>query len=141
MAKCTYVHEPARRKIERIVELLELPMIWTEVAEALHCHPSTASRYLWHLARQPMPRRIHVHAWVDDEKTLRKIPVFKAGNGTNKRKPPALTDAEKFQRIQADPVRYAQRKEKYRVYWHLSRGQPVPARQRQEASPFSALGI
>ncbi|MGZ3640529.1 MAG: hypothetical protein ACXVCX_22080, partial [Ktedonobacterales bacterium] len=78
MAKSTYTKTPATVKMDRIVEMLEFEdMIWTQVADKLHVHKQTASRYLWHMALQPMPRRIHVCGWTEDEKSFRKIPVFR----------------------------------------------------------------
>lgn len=139
MAKSTYTKQPAIVKMQRIVDMLEgEEMIWTQVAEKLYMHKQTASRYLWHMANQT-PRRIHVCRWVDDEASARKIPVFTAGDKPNKRKPKALTSAEVFARIQADPVRYSKRKAKYRAEWHRKKGQPVPPP--PVASPFAALGI
>lgn len=140
MAKSTYTKTPAMVKMDRIAEMLKYEdMIWTEVAAKLHVHKQTASRYLWHMALQPMPRRIHVSGWTEDEKSFRKIPVFRSGNGMNKRKPKPLTAAEVFARIQADPIRYARRCEKYRIKWHQQKGQPVPPR--RVANPFAALGV
>lgn len=137
MTKSTYTQAAARIKMQRIVEMLEgEEMIWTQVAEKLCTHKQTASRYLWHMARQS-PRLIHVCNWVEDEETGRKIPVFTAGDKPNKRKPKPLTYAEVFARIQADPVRHAKRREKYRTEWHQKKGQPVPPR--PAASPFAAL--
>lgn len=139
MAKSTYTKGPAAVKMDRIAEMLEEEeMIWTQVADKLHCHKQTASRYLWHMARQN-PRRIHVCSWVEDEASFRKIPVFAAGNKPNKRKPKPLTYAEVFARIQADPVRHTKRLEKYRAEWHRKKGQPIPPR--PIASPFAALFI
>jgi hypothetical protein len=139
MAKSTFEKRPAVIKMQRIVDMLEgEQMIWTQVAEKLCAHKQTASRYLWHMARQT-PRRIYVCKWIDDPKSARKIPVFTAGDKPNKRKPKPLTAAEVFARIQADPVRYFKRREKYRVQWHKNKGQPVPPR--PVASPFAALGI
>jgi hypothetical protein len=139
MAKSTYTTAPALLKMDRIVAMLkEDDLIWTQVAEKLHIHRQTASRYLWHMV-QETPRRIHICSWIEDEKTFRKIPVFAAGNKPNKRKPKRLTSEEVFARIQADPVRHAKRREKYRVEWHLRKGRPVPPR--PVASPFAALGL
>jgi hypothetical protein len=139
MAKSTFTKTPAAVKMDRIVALLETEdMIWTQVAEKLYVHKQTASRYLWYMARQT-PRRIHVCRWTEDEKSFRKIPVFRAGDKPNKRKPKPLTPAEVYARIQADPMRYGKRKEKYRVEWHRRKGQPVPPR--PVANPFAALGL
>jgi hypothetical protein len=139
MTRNTYTQRPALVKMDRIVELLEVEdMIWTEVAAKLHVHKQTVSRYLWHMVRQS-PRRIHICAWVEDEATFRKIPVFRAGHAPNKKKPKRLTPDEVFARILADPARHAKRCEKYRAEWHRRKGQPVPPR--RAASPFAALGV
>lgn len=139
MAKSTYTQAAAVLKMDRIAAMLQdEDLIWTQVAEKLHVHKQTASRYLWHMAQQT-PRRIHVCRWVEDEASFRKIPMFRAGDKPNKRKPKPLTYAEVYARIQADPMRYGKRKEKYRADWHRNKGQPVPPR--PTASPFAALGI
>lgn len=140
MAKSTYTYAAAMVKMDRIVAMLEQDdMICAEVAGKLHVHKQTASRYLWHMAQQPQPRRIHVCGWTEEEKSFRKIPVFRAGNAPNKRKPKRLSPAEVFARIQADPARHAQRREKYRIEWHRKKGQPTPPR--PIANPFAALGV
>lgn len=127
-------------KMDKIVEALALPMDFREVAAVLHTHPQTASRYLWHMVRLPLEeKRIYISGWIEDEKTFRKIPQFRAGNKPNKRKPAPLTYQEVFQRIQADPVRHAKRMAKYRAEWHKAKGRtPPPSR---VASPFAALGL
>lgn len=139
MGKSTYVHKAAVLKMDRIVELLVEPMSCEDIAAKIFCHFQTASRYLWHMARMPKPRRIYVYKWVEDKKTGRKMPLFMAGNESNKRKPPRLTSAEIYKRIQADPLRYAKRKEKYRADWHVKKGRPAPAH--RVASPFAVLGM
>lgn len=138
--KNTYTQHSAELKKQRIVAMLKgAALTWTEVADLLHCHKQTASRYLWHMARQPQPRLIHVARWVEDEASGRKIPAFIAGNGSNKKKPPPLTSAEVFSRIQADTARYSKRKAKYRADWHRKKGQPIPVK--PATSPFAALGV
>lgn len=137
MAKSTYTKGPAAVKMDRISQMLDgEEMIWTEVAEKLFVHKQTASRYLWHMVQQN-PRRIHISRWVEDKKSARKIPVFTAGNKPNKRKPKPLTYAEVFARIQADPLRYGKRKEKYRAAWHTNKGRAAPPR--RVADPFAML--
>lgn len=137
MAKSTYTKGPAAVKMDRIADMLDgEEMIRTEVAAKLFVHKQTASRYLWHMARQT-PRRIHVCRWVEDKKSGRKIPVFTAGDKPNKRKPKPLTYAEVFARIQADPLRYSKRKEKYRAAWHMKNGGIAPPR--RVADPFALL--
>lgn len=139
MGKSTFTRTPALVRIERIVAMLIEPMTWTEVAELLYTHPQTASRYLWHLARQERPRRIHVAKWIEDPECGRKIPVFKAGDRLNKKKPPRLTSAEVFARIQVDPARREKRREGMRLCDLRRNGKAPP--QKTTASPFAALGL
>jgi hypothetical protein len=137
MAKSTFTYAAAVRNMDRIAAMLvDEEMIWTEVAEKLHLHKQTASRYLWHMARLEQ-RRIYVCKWADDPATARKIPVFTAGDKPNKRKPKRLTPHQVYKRLQADTARYEARKKKYRATWHSKKGQPIPLH--PSSTPFGAL--
>lgn len=132
--------EPSLKKMARIVEIVgETALTWREVAAKLHVHEKTASRYLWAMAREAAPRRIHIEKWVPDPKTGYWVPAFMAGNAPNKRKPKALTDAEKYKKLQKDPLKYAARLANTRRYLARRDGRAEPTR--IVASPFAALGV
>jgi len=113
MTRRTYTFErgPARRNIERILELLDgQSLTEPEICQQLHMSPLNLKMYLNHLREQ---RMVHISSW-----TRRPVagmrpfprPLYRAGSRRNAVKPKPKTDAEVARdyrkRVMANPDEY-----------------------------------
>lgn len=93
-----YSHSAAR--MERILELLQMPHTRQELAEAAHIGVRGVQCYLTALMAET-PRRIHVHDWRINSPGSPSA-IYLVGDHKDKRKPRAKTNAERMRKRRAD---------------------------------------
>lgn len=91
---------PAAARMERILALLSKPHTRQELAEATHIGVRGVQSYLTALMAEK-PRRIHVHDWRPNSPGS-PTAVYLLGDKRDKKKPRAMTAAERSRRRRAD---------------------------------------
>ena len=97
----TFRYSHAAARMERILDLLQKPHTRQELAEATHIGVRGVQSYLTALMAEE-PRRIHVHDWRPNSPGS-PTAVYLVGNRKDKKKPRAMTAAERSRKRRADP--------------------------------------
>lgn len=97
----TFRYSHAAARMERILDLLQKPHTRQELAEATHIGVRGVQSYLTALMAET-PRRIHVHDWRINSPGS-PTAVYMAGDRKDKKKPRAMTAAERSRKRRKDP--------------------------------------